>query len=78
MVRNTLISVRVEKELLDKIEDLMVGKPYLNRSRVINCLLSAMLKCAICGQVDKILDSYDPYDAGIVIRCFNLQGKPLF
>lgn len=78
MSRTKLISMRIEDELLDKIDELREGKPYLKRSRVINCLLNAMLKCSICGQVNKVLDTYDPYDAGVVIHCYDLQGKPLF
>lgn len=78
MAQNTLISVRIENELLNKIDELREGKPYLKRSRVINCLLNAMLKCSIRGQVNKVLDTYDPYDAGVVIHCYDLQGKPLF
>lgn len=78
MAQTTLISVRVENELLEKIDELLISKPYMKRSRAINILLTAILKCPICGQVDRLLDCYDPYDEGIFIHIYNKQGKPVF
>ena len=68
MERNKLITLRIDKDNLKRIEEIIAGAPYLNRSRIINVILSAVLQC--CSQDDlwKILSAYDPLSDGVVIR----------
>ena len=68
MERNKLISVRIDNYNLARIEDLIKGAPYLNRSRIINSILSAVLQCCSEDDLWKILSAYDPLSDGIVIR----------
>lgn len=68
MERNKLISVRIDNYNLARIEDLMKGAPYLNRSRIINVILSAVLQCCGPAEVWKILNAYDPLSDGIQIH----------
>lgn len=68
MERNKLISVRIDNYNLARIEDLIKGAPYLNRSRVINVILSAVLQCCGPAEVWKILNAYDPLSDGIQIH----------
>lgn len=70
MERNKLISVRVDNYNLARIEDLIAGAPYLNRSRVINVILSAVLQCCGPGEVWQILNAYDPLSDGIQIHVY--------
>lgn len=68
MERNKLITLRIDKENLKRIEELVAGAPYLNRSRVINVILSAVLQCCGPAEVWKILNAYDPLSDGIHIH----------
>lgn len=68
MERNKLISVRIDNYNLARIEDLVKGAPYLNRSRIINVILSAVLQCCGPAEVWKILNAYDPLSDGIQIH----------
>lgn len=70
MERNKLISVRIDNYNLARIEDLIAGAPYLNRSRIINVLLSAVLQCCGPGEVWQILNAYDPLSDGIQIHVY--------
>lgn len=47
MFNKQLVSVRLEKDVLDAIDQYCVGKRYYNRSNVICALLSAAVKAAI-------------------------------
>ena len=67
MAETKLISVRVDKSLLSKIDEYAKEATYLNRSSIINSLLKAMLECSIAGQVWKVLHCYDPFSEGIEI-----------
>lgn len=68
MERNKLISVRIDNYNLARIEVLIAGAPYLNRSRIINVILSAVLQCCGPAEVWKILNAYDPLSDGIQIH----------
>lgn len=70
MERNKLISVRIDNYNLARIEDLITDAPYLNRSRVINVILSAVLQCCGTGEVWQILNAYDPLSDGIQIHVY--------
>lgn len=70
MERNKLISVRIDNYNLARIEDLIAGAPYLNRSRVINVILSAVLQCCGPGEIWQILNAYDPLSDGIQIHVY--------
>ena len=75
MERTKLISVRIETENLQVIDELCKTRPYLNRSRVINRLLTAMLRCNTGTGLFDTLNCYDPYDDGI--RVVVLTKNPL-
>lgn len=68
MERNKLITLRIDKNNLKRIEELCERAPYLNRSRIINVCLSAVLQCCGPGEVWKILDAYDPLSDGIQLH----------
>lgn len=75
MKQTQLISFRIEQDLLERIDQLLKGRTYLNRSKVINRILNAMLKCEFHGNLWHIIDSYDPYDDGYEIRISNPRVK---
>ena len=75
MERTKLISVRIESENLKVIDELCKPRPYLNRSRVINRLLTAMLRCNTGTGLFDTINCYDPYDDKI--RVVVLTRKPL-
>lgn len=68
MTNRKLISVRVEQELLNKIDQLCEGDDTINRSHVINNLLCAMLKCYVGNKIWKIASCYDPFTEGFIIK----------
>jgi len=68
MSRTKLISLRLDDENIEAIEDILKGRKYLNRSRVINCLLAAMLHCCQGNGLFQILNCYDPVSDGAIIN----------
>lgn len=70
MERNKLITLRIDKGNLKRIEEIIAYAPYLNRSRVINTILSAMLQCSGPGDIWQILNAYDPLSDGIQIHVY--------
>lgn len=72
MERNKLITLRIDKDNLTRIEDLIKGAPYLNRSRIINVLLSAMLFCCDGNGLFQTLDCYDPVSDGLKIHVYKI------
>lgn len=67
MTNRKLISVRVEQDLLKKIDKICKDDNSINRSHVINNLLSAMLRCYDGDLLWKIASCYDPFCDGFVI-----------
>lgn len=67
MERNKLISLRIELENEEAISKILQSQKYLNRSRVINCLLSAMLFCCRDNGLQTTLNCFDPVSDGIQI-----------
>lgn len=67
MERSKLISIRLDRENEEAIAKLCQKSRYLNRSGVINCLLSAMLFCCRDNGLFTTLNCYDPVSDGIQI-----------
>lgn len=67
MSRNKLISIRLDRENEEAIAKLCESRRYLNRSRVINCLLQAMLFCCEDNGLFVALNCYDPVSDGFRI-----------
>lgn len=68
MERSTLISVRLEKPILEAIETIAQGNSYLTRSSIINRFLAAMLFCSPAAERWHVLNCFDPYDEGVIVR----------
>lgn len=66
-MRNKLISIRLDRENEEAIARLCESRRYLNRSRVINCLLEAMLFCCQGNGLFVTLNCYDPVSDGLKI-----------
>lgn len=67
MERNRLICIRVPLEVLEQLDKMSSTASYLNRSRVINSILEAVVKCCPAGEVWKIINSFDPYGDGLQV-----------
>ena len=67
MQHSQLISLRLDATSLEAIDKICEPRKYLNRSRVINCLLSAMLHCCTGSGLFDVLNCYDPVSDGIKI-----------
>lgn len=76
MSRTKLISLRLEDENYKAIEKLCKSSRYLKRSRVINCLLSAMLFCCRDNGLWRTLNCYDPVSDGIEIYVRAEKERP--
>lgn len=67
MERNKLISLRLDTEVLSKIDNLAGASEYLTRSRIINAMLNAMVHCVANDGLWKVLNSFDPFADGIEV-----------
>lgn len=68
MAKTTLISLRMEQSILDKISKIIDGKPYWSRTLVINRILSAALDPHNTNFVYSLLLCYDPDTADITLK----------
>lgn len=67
MNKKQLVSVRLDRENLEWFNELAQSYNYLNRSFIINHLLTALRVCAIRDDVERLLASYDPFADGCTL-----------
>ena len=60
-----LISVRLNKEVVDEIDDLAKKHSYWTRSHIINSLLYACMRCARPGTLFDMISTLYPDDKKI-------------
>lgn len=70
-----LVTLRIDENLLTKIDKLAASQKYLTRTRVIVALLTAMADCARQGDLWRVLNSYSPYMDGIIINISKKEKK---
>lgn len=68
MAQTKLISVRLDEKILAYIDAVANKHTYLDRSKVIARLLSAMVQCCEYKNIMEVLNCYDPYADGISIE----------
>lgn len=73
MERQKLISMRVENELLKKIDEYCAARIYLTRSSFINRVLNAVVTCSDQDTLQNILETFDPYSAGYHVRFLKIE-----
>lgn len=73
MERQKLISMRVENELLKKIDEYCAARCYLTRSSFINRVLNAIVTCSDEDTLQNIVETYDPYSAGFHVRFLKID-----
>lgn len=67
MERTHLICIRVPFEVLEQLDEMSSTASYLNRSRIINSIIEAVLKCCPRDEVWQIIHCYDPYGDGLQV-----------
>lgn len=75
MEKSHLISVRIEPEVMQRLEEQVRKERYLKRSFVINRILNAVLSCADARTICQILITRYPREKGFVIRFEVEKGK---
>lgn len=75
MEKSHLISVRIEPEVMKRLEKQVGKQRYITRSFVINRILNAVLSCAEAGTIYHIINTYYPREKGFVIRFEVEKGK---
>lgn len=73
MERQKLISIRVENELLKKIDEYCAARWYLSRSSFINHVLNAIVTCSDEDTLQNIVETFDPYSAGYHVRFLKIE-----
>lgn len=73
MEKQKLISMRVEKELLKKIDEYCAARNYLSRSSFINRVLNAVVTCSDEDTLQNILETFEPYSAGYHVRFIKIE-----
>ena len=68
MVNKQLISIRLDAEVLEKIDELAKKHSYWKRSTIINHLLSVLLRCANGRVLWNMMEQFYSYEKGYVIR----------
>lgn len=63
-----LISVRLEPEILKKIDELAAKQSYRKRSFIIQNILKNVIECADSGSIQKIIDTLWAYDKGYKVE----------
>ena len=67
MERNRLICIRVPLDVLEQLDKMSRTASYLNRSRIINSILEAVVRCCPDDEVWKIIHCYDPFGDGLQV-----------
>lgn len=75
MQKSHLISVRIEPEVMQRLEEQVRKERYMKRSFVINRILNAVLSCADARTICQILITGYPREKGFVIRFEVEKGK---
>ena len=75
MVKSQLISVRIEPEVMQRLEERVRKQDGVSRSFVINRILDAVLGCADTRTICDILITGYPREKGYVIRFEVEKGK---
>ena len=73
MERTKLISMRINKDTLEQVDKLRIGRSYLTRSRVITSILECVIQCAKEEDIMKMCHSFDPYSDGFIINVSTLR-----
>ena len=57
----------MDEETIKFIDDYCVKRRYINRTFVIQQIVSAFIKCCSPGDLWRLMESYNPYSDGIII-----------
>lgn len=68
MSSTELLCLRMDRTTLAKLDRYATFFGRRNRSKTINHLLKTLLDCAEPGTIDRMLDIWDPYAEGYVVR----------
>lgn len=68
MDNKVLKSIRLDPDVLKKVDELAKKHEFYTRSSIINNLLSAVLKCSTGGTLWKLLSEFYPYEKGYVVK----------
>lgn len=75
MQKSHLISVRIEPEVMQRLEEHVRKQAGVNRSFVINRILNAVLSCADASTIHQMLITGYPREKGFVTRFEVEKGK---
>lgn len=75
MEKSHLISIRIEPEVMQRLEEHIRKKDGVTRSFVINRILNAVLGCADGRTICQILVTGYPREKGFVVRFEVEKGK---
>ena len=75
MLKSQLISVRIEPEVMQRLEERVRKQDGVSRSFMINRILNAVLSCADARTICDILITGYPREKGYVIRFEVEKGK---
>lgn len=68
MNKSVLISIRLPTTLLNSIDEIAKSREYLNRSKVIQHAMTAMVLCTELQEIYDVMNCYDPFGDGIKIK----------
>lgn len=63
-----LISIRLDPDLLKKIDEMAAKQSYRKRSNIIQNVLKNVIECATTGTLWKIVDTWFAYEKGYKIE----------
>lgn len=75
MLKTKLISLRVDEDVLSLVEAFISKRPYLDRSKFIQRVLTAALKCSDEDTLHCMVDTNDPFSDGVILRAHLLEKK---
>lgn len=75
MEKSHLISVRIEPEVMQRLEEHVRKQAGVSRSFMINRILNAVLSCADASTIHQMLITGYPREKGFVIRFEVEKGK---
>ena len=68
METKKLISVRLDPETLEKIDEFLKNRKYFTRSAIIDTLMSVIMKCTDDDTIWTMMTTSFPFEKGCTVR----------
>lgn len=63
-----LVSMRLPKEIINKIDDYAAKRKYMTRTQVVSNILLNVFECSDKSTLHKMIETWDAYSSGYTVH----------